>query len=197
MSETPTSLLCRAATGVAIAAAALAMPATAVAKKDHDKGKKNDAPAACADAKQSKHPHGGPPGLTKKADDLPECRDHDEQAPPAGGDANANANAGAQPVVVNVTVAAPAAAPVSTVAASSSGACEKRGVFRITLHKGRVRTARVMLNGRAIPVTRGKRSTTVQLDMRGRKNKAFTMRHTVVTKSGRLKTGTRRFRTCG
>ena len=188
MSENPTSLLCRCATGAAVAVAALAMPAAAMAdKKDH--GKKKDAPAACADAKQSKHPHGGPPGLSKKADKMPECKDHDE--------VKAEANATAEAPVVNVTVEAPAPAPVSTVAASTSGPCESRGVFRITLHKGRVRTARVMLNGRAIPVTRTKKRTSVQLDMRGRKNKAFTMRHTVITKSGRLKTGTRRFRTCG
>jgi hypothetical protein len=194
MSENPTSLLCRAATGAAVVVAALAMPAAAVAKKDHDKGKKKDAPAACADAKQSKHPHGGPPGLSKKADEMPDCKSHEDGGAPA--EANANANAGAP--VVNVTVVAPAPAPVSTVAASTSaGPCEKRGVFRITLHNGRVKTARVMLNGRAIPVTRTKRRTSVQLDMRGRKNKNFTMRHTVVTKSGRLKTGTRRFRTCG
>ena len=193
MSENPTSLLCRAATGAAVIVAALAMPAAAVAKKDDDKGKKKDAPAACADAKQSKHPHGGPPGLNKKAGQMPECKAHDT------GDAKADADASATapPVVVNVTVEAPAPAPVSTTAASTSGKCEKRGVFRVTLHKGRVRTARVMLNGRAIPVTRTKKRTSVQLDMRGRENKSFTMRHTVVTKSGRLKTGTRRFRTCG
>ena len=200
MSENPTSLLCRAAVGGAVVAAALALPAAAVAKKDGDKGKK-DASPACADAKQSKHPHGGPPGQTKKADQKPECADHTPNGGP-GGDGGAGGSA--QPVVVNVTVAAPpapaapAAAPVSAAASSQSlGKCEKRKTFRITLYKGRARSARVMLNGRAIPVTRGKKKTSVLLDMRGRKNQNFTVRHTVVTKTGKLKTGTRRFRTCG
>ena len=83
MSDTPTTRACR--LGTIAAVAVLALPAAALADgKDKDKGKgndKKDAPAACADAKQSKHPHGGPPGLTKKADQMPECRDHDEQAP--------------------------------------------------------------------------------------------------------------------
>ena len=193
MSENPTSVLSRAAVSGAVVAVALALPAAAVAKKDDDHGKKGS-PPPCADAKQSKHPHGGPPGLTKKADQQPDCRDIDEQPQPEQGTTQ-------QPVVVNVTVAAPApaapAAPVSAAASSKAGKCEKRTTFRITLHKGRARTARVMLNGRAIPVTRGKRKTSVLLDMRGRKNQNFTVRHTVVTKGGKLKTGTRRFRTCG
>lgn len=184
MSETPTSLLCRAGTLAAAAALALALPVAALAK---DKDGAGEAPTACADAKQSKHPHGGAPGLSKKADAMPECRDADEPAaPPAAAPA-------APPAVVD------AAAPVSAAAPSSSapaGRCEKRRTFRITLHKGRVRTARVTLNGRAIPITRGRRRTSVLLDMRGRRNQRFTVRHTVVTKKGRLKTGTRRFRTC-
>ena len=198
MSATPTSLLCRTGTLAAAAALMLALPATAMAKdkdKDHGKGA-GDTPAACADAKQSKHPHGGAPGLTKKADEMPECRDIDEQAPPAQHPAD-------PPMVVNITnvtapaEAAPAAAPVSAAASSSAGKCEKRRVFRMTLHKGRARTASVKLNGRAIRVTKGKRKTSVLVNTRGRKNTNFTVRYTVVTKKGRLKTGTRRFRTCG
>ena len=194
MSENPTSFLCRAAVGGAVVAAALALPTAAVAKNDKDKGKDKSAPAACAADKKSKHPHGGPPGLTKKADQMPECRDADEAPKPA------EQQAAAPPVVVNVTVAAPEpapAAPVSASASSQSGKCEKRKTFRVTLYKGRARSARVMLNGRAIPVTRGKKKTSVLLDMRGRKNQNFTVRHTVITKGGKLKTGTRRFRTCG
>lgn len=192
MSENPTSLF-RGAMGVAAVVTALALPASALADKDKDKGKAKDdkaVPAACADVKQSKHPHGGPPGLTKKADAVPECRDIDEQAPAPA------------PAAAPVAAAAPApaaapAAPVVATANSLGGKCEKRKSFRITLHKGRVKTARVMLNGRAISVTRGKKKTSVLIDMRGRKNQNFVVRHTVVTKGGKLKTGTRRFRTCG
>ena len=198
MSATPTSLLCRTGTLAAAAALTLALPTAALGKdkdKDKDHGKPaGDAPAACADATQSKHPHGGAPGLSKKADEVPECRDIDEPAP-------AGEPAPLPPMVVNVTnvtVAAPeAAAPVSAAASSSSGKCEKRRSFRMTLHKGRARTASVKLNGRAIRVTKGKRKTSVRINTRGLKNKDFTVRYTVVTKKGRLKTGTRRFRTCG
>ena len=198
MSAIPTSLLCRTGTLAAAAALTLALP-TAALGKDKDKHKDHgkpagDTPAACADAKQSKHPHGGAPGLTKKADDMPECRDVDEQAPTDQGPP-------LPPMVVNVnnvTVAAPeAAAPVSAAASSSSGKCEKRRVFRMTLHKGRAKTASVKLNGRAIRATKGKRKTSVRINTRGQKNKNFTVRFSVVTKKGRLKTGTRRFRTCG
>ena len=193
MSVTPTARACR--LGTLAALAVLAAPTAALADGDHGKakGKDKSAPAACDDAKQSKHPHGGPPGLTKKADAMPECRDADEA--PAANQSQQQAGA---PVVVNVTVAAPvAAAPVSAQVNSSSGRCEARRTFRVTLYKGKARRARVVLNGRAISVTRTRKSTSVLLDMRGRKNQSFTLRHTVVTKTGRLKTGTRRFRTCG
>jgi hypothetical protein len=102
-----------------------------------------------------------------------------------------------QPLPAAAAAAAPAGAPITAASTSRTGPCERRRVFRLTLHKGKARRARVLLNGRAISVTRGRRSTSVLLDLRGRANTAFTVRHTVVTKTGRLKTGTRRFRTCG
>ena len=215
MSVNPTTLLARA--GVIAALAALAVPGGALAhhKDWHDQGPKKDkhaadakpgkdgkdgkegkdgaagkdAPAACDADKKNRHPHGGPPGLTKKADEMPECRDVDEQ--------KAAAQAAPAP--------APAPAPVTVVAQSRAlPPCESRRHFRITLDRSRgrrlkVRKARVLLNGRAISVTKGnkRRRWTALIDLRRRAKGTYTVRYSVVTRSGRLVTGTRRFRTCG
>ena len=63
----------------------------------------------------------------------------------------------------------------------------------------KLRKARVLLNGRAIPVTKGSKNRrwTALIDLRRRAKGTYSVRYTVVTKSGRIVTGTRRFRTCG
>jgi hypothetical protein len=60
-----------------------------------------------------------------------------------------------------------------------------------------VRKARVLLNGKAIAVSKGKKRTTALIDLRRRAKGTYTVRTFVVTKRGGLLTGTRRFRTCG
>ena len=204
MSENPTSLLSRVGVPVAVVACALALPTAAVAHdKDKDHSKKWDKSTVCNYLeKHKKHwhavwcPPAPAPAPAAPAADAPAAQ---QQA-----DVIVNiVNQPTAPVIGDQNVAAPAApaAPAATISASSasqSGPCEKRRVFRIVLDRGgRARSARVLLNGRAISVTRGKKQTSVLLDMRGRANRSFTVRHTVVTKKGRLKTGTRRFRTCG
>jgi hypothetical protein len=91
--------------------------------------------------------------------------------------------------------AAPAAAPVAATIRSSNVKCEKRSSFRIRLDKkGRPRRARVLLNGLPVSVSRDRRTALIDLRRRAKGN--YTVRHFVVTRRGRLVTGTRRFTTC-
>ena len=76
--------------------------------------------------------------------------------------------------------------------------CTSKRYFRIKLGKRKnIRTVRVLLNGRPIPVTRGKRNLTARIDLRHRVKGTYVVRTVVVTKRMRIKTGTRRYRVCG
>lgn len=190
MSVTPTSL-CRAGAVCAVAVGLMA-PAAAVAKPDPDKKKAaSDAPAVCSHTLPpglAKKDGALPPGIAKKqAGDGPPCEGH----PQPGGSSSSQATATA--------TAAPAPAPVATTVANAAPRdCVGRRVFRLRLdRKGKVRRARVLLNGRAIPVSRGKRRTTVLIDLRRRVAGVYVVRTTVLTRRGRLVTGTHRYRVCG
>lgn len=192
MSARPTAR-CRAGV-IAAVATALLVPSAALADKDearHGKPAHPDVHGVCAHLDAGgKWADGLPPGIAKKlGEHKARCEEkavkHDHAAEPAPA----------------ATVAAPAPAPaaVVTVAASSKQLpCLSRRVFRVRLdRKGRVRTARVMLNGRAIPVTRGRNGrSSVLVDLRKRAAGTYSLRTTVVTKRGRIVTGTRRYRTC-
>jgi hypothetical protein len=192
MSAMPTTIRA----GLACAAAAsLMLPAGALAAKP-DKADKGKTPAVCD--------HGLPPGIAKKGGDLPPgiakkvagqhpCEGN-PQNDPQGGSNGSNGSNGA-----SGANAAPAAAPAATTVASASAprSCASRRHFRLRLdRKGRVRKARVMLNGRAIPVTRGRKRTSVLIDLRGRRAGTYVVRTTVVTRKGKLHTGTHRYRVC-
>jgi hypothetical protein len=139
-----------------------------------------------------------PPGIAKKVEGTgPPC---DEPGGPRQGADPAPAPQA--PAAVAPAPVAAVAAPVVTVAASSAAAlppCASRRSFRLRLdRKGRVRSARVMLNGKAIPVTRNKKSgrASVLIDLRKRLKGTYTVRTTVVTKKGKIVTGTHRYRVC-
>jgi hypothetical protein len=211
MSENPTSFACRAAVAGSALALVLALPSAALAggkhhDHDHDGHHHWNGKVVCnyLEKKSSKwhavfcpQPPAPPAPAPAPAPTAPSAQQQadvivnivNQPTAPVVGDQTV-----AAPAPAAAPAAVPAAAPVR--AAASSGSCEKRTRFRISLHKGRVRAARVLLNGKAISVTRGKRRTNVLIDVRGRKNTAFTVRHLVVLRNGRLKTGTRRFRTC-
>ena len=188
--------------GLLVACASLALTPAAASAKPKDKS--DDRPAVCS--------HELPPGIAKKGGDLPPgiAKKVEGDGPPcekpAGPEAPAPAEetAAAPPIVVNVTVPAPvvaAPAPVSTTAASvaaPAGSCARRKAFRLHLdRKGRVRKAQVKLNGRKVAVKRGKRGrASVLIDLRDRVAGTYTVRTTVVTRKGKLVTGTRRYRVC-
>ena len=195
--------------GLLAACATLVLTPGAASAKPKDKA--DDKPAVCS--------HELPPGLAKKDGDRPPgiAKKIEGDGPPCGEPAGPAAPAPAEEtpaapqIVVNVTVPAPvvaspaAPAAVATTAASlaapvaaPAGSCTARKAFRLRLdRKGRVRTARVKLNGRAIPVTRGKRGrASVLVDLRKRVAGTYTVRTTVVTRKGKLVTGTHRYRVC-
>jgi hypothetical protein len=175
-------------------AAALTLPAGVLAKpKEHAKPHKDD-PAVCDRNAQGPQSPGlekngkTPPGQAKKTQDAKPC-DKDEEPTPQP--------AAEQP-------AAPAPGPAEGVASSQSPAvvvlppCTSKRYFRITLGKRKtIRTVRVLLNGRPIPVTRGKRKVTARIDLRHRVKGTYVVRTVVVTKRLRLRTGTHRYRVCG
>jgi hypothetical protein len=175
-------------------AAALIVPAGVLAKAKDDKPGKTD-PAVCErDGKGPEspgHKKNGktPPGQAKKTQYSHPC-DKDEETPP--------------PAATEHPAPAPAPAPASGSASSQSPLvvvlppCTSKRYFRITLGKRKnVRQARVLLNGRPIPVTRGKRKVTARIDLRHRVKGTYVVRSVVVTKRLRIRTGTRRYRVCG
>ena len=60
----------------------------------------------------------------------------------------------------------------------------------------RIRSARVLVNGKVAKVRRTKKGVVVKVDLRGRKQGVYTVRTAVVTKTGKLRLSTRRFATC-
>jgi hypothetical protein len=100
------------------------------------------------------------------------------------------------------TEAAPAAAPVAASAPSQSPVvtppCTSKRYFKITLgRRANVRRARVLLNGKIVTVSYGKRKVTARIDLRNRVKGTYVVRTVVVTKRLRIRTGTRRYRVCG
>jgi hypothetical protein len=100
--------------------------------------------------------------------------------------------------------AAPAAAPLSpalnTLAnqvIAQSRRCVSKRVVRIRLDRRyKIRTARVLLNGKLVKVRRTKKGVYATIDLRNRAKGAYTVRSVVVTKGKRIKIGTRVYRTC-
>jgi hypothetical protein len=77
--------------------------------------------------------------------------------------------------------------------------CTSRRALSIRLDRGyRVRAASVMFNGKLVRVRYGThgRNVNATINLRGQKAGTYTVRTVVVTKGGRIRMGTRRFRTC-
>ncbi|HEX8120088.1 MAG TPA: hypothetical protein VF549_02375 [Solirubrobacteraceae bacterium] len=197
MSEHPTRPVRAWRAGLLVAvAAALIMPSGVLAKpgKDHGKGegKKDNEPAVCErDAKGPQSPglekNGKtPPGQAKKTEDARPCnKDEDKPAeqPQPQPAAPAPAEGSASSQSPQVVVLPP---------------CTSKRFFRITLGKRKnIKRARVLLNGRPIAITRGKRNVTARIDLRHRVKGTYVVRTVVVTKRLRIRTGTRRYRVCG
>ena len=195
MSATP-NMLCRAAV-VGAALTALALPTGAAAAKP-DKAK-DKTPAVCDHAVPpgiaKKVANGGelPAGIAKKVAAEHPCEGNPQGEPTdgkPGNDGKHGSNGAA-----SSSSSSSAAAPAATTAAPRS--CVSRRHFRLRLDKkGRVRKARVMLNGRAIAVTRGKKRTSVLIDLRGRRAGTYVVRTSVLTRKGKLHTSTHRYRVC-
>lgn len=176
--------------------AALSAPTGALAKpKDKDKdAKKDNAPAVCD--REGKGPQSPglekngkvPPGQAKKTPDTKPCAD----------------KPGEEPAPEQAPTQDPAPAPVQGSAPSQSPQvvvlppCTSKRYFRIKLGKRKnIRRARVLLNGRPVAITRGRRNVTARIDLRHRVKGTYVVRTVVVTKRLRIKTGTRRYRVCG
>jgi hypothetical protein len=197
MSVNPTRLLraWRAALLVAVAAALIA-PAGALAKPGNGHGKavgqsEND-PAVCErDAKANKNGKVAP-GQAKKTEDAKPCS-KDEKGPAPDSPA-AEQKQQPAPAPAPVAQSAPSVSPQVVVARP----CTSKRYFRITLGKrNNVKRARVLLNGKRIAITRGKRKVTALIDLRRRVKGTYVVRTVVVTKRLNIKTGTRRYRVCG
>ena len=196
----------RAALLVAITAA-LVVPSAVLAKPGKDKGKGNDAkdntPAVCErdgkgpDAPGLEKNGKTPPGQAKKTQDGPPCDKEKDKDKDKGGEEQ-------QPAAGQAPAAAPAPAPAQGSASSQSPQvivlppCTSKRYFRITLGRTKnVKRARVLLNGKRVAVTRGKRKVTARIDLRHRVKRTYVVRTVVVFKNLRIKTGTRRYRVCG
>ena len=93
-----------------------------------------------------------------------------------------------------ITVVPPAGAVAMTI--PSKSACTSKRRITIRLRPYSIRSAKVTLNGKRVKVRgKGKRATAV-IDLRGKKAGTYVVRTTVVTKGGRIRMGTRRFKTC-
>ena len=195
---------------LAAAAAALVVPTAAFA--DSDKNKDKGASAACEGKKFTPPGQEGretlPPGIAKKqAKGGAPC---DKPEKPNNGN-NGNKGKDGKDGKDGQTVAppapapaaAPAPAPVTTVAPSSTAKlppCVKGKWFKVKLNRwGAVRRARVLLNGKPITVKLAKkgRKAYAVVDLRHRKAGTYVVRQSIVTRSGKLRTGTRRYRLCG
>ncbi|HEX8205160.1 MAG TPA: hypothetical protein VF587_03775 [Solirubrobacteraceae bacterium] len=190
----------RAALLVAITAA-LIVPSAVLAKPGKDKGKGNDkkdnTPAVCErDAKGPQSPglekNGKtPPGQAKKTPDTKPC---DKAKDDEGGEQQPTADGAPAPTPAPAEGSASSQSPTVVVLPP----CTSKRYFKITLGRTKnVRRARVLLNGKRVAVTRGKRKVTARIDLRHRVKRTYVVRTVVVFKNLRIKTGTRRYRVCG
>ena len=122
------------------------------------------------------------------------CVDRDDMRPGHQANGLDECPEAAQPPTTGVTATAPSLSPPP----AALPPCVSKRYFKITLGKRRsVRRARVLLNGRAVTVSYGKRKVKARIDLRGRIKGTYVVRTVVVTKRLRIKTGTRRYRVCG
>jgi hypothetical protein len=196
----------RAALVVAIAAA-LAVPSAVLAKPGENKGKgddkKDNTPAVCDRGGEGPQSPGlekngkTPPGQAKKSPDTKPCADKPEKDKDKEKDKDGEQEAtGDQPAAPPAPVQGGASSQSPTVVVLPP--CTSKRYFRITLGKRKnVKRARVLLNGKRVAVTRGKRKVTARIDLRHRVKGTYVVRTVVVTKKLRIKTGTRRYRVCG
>ena len=76
--------------------------------------------------------------------------------------------------------------------------CTSNRYFKIKLGKRKnIRRARVLLNGKTVSVSYGKRRVKARIDLRGRVKGTYMVTSIVVTKKNRIKTRTRTYRVCG
>ena len=90
-------------------------------------------------------------------------------------------------------------APIVQQMTSTPRVCTSRRALGIRLDRGyRVRAASVMFNGKLVRIHYGHhgRNVNATINLRGMKTGTYTVRTVVVTKGGRIRVGTRRYRTC-
>ena len=171
---------------------------------DHDQGHDNDKDKGDGPDKDKGHGNDKDKGKGKDDDDKPGngpqlCVGKDNMRPShhANGSTQCpeDEQQQEQPApTTGVTASAPSLSP----APAALPACTSKRYFKITLGKRRaVRRARVLLNGRLVSVSYGKRNVTARIDLRHRVKGTYIVRTVVVSKKFRIKTGTRRYRVCG
>jgi hypothetical protein len=99
------------------------------------------------------------------------------------------------PLRCYVTASCRAAQPPST-AAAAPGRCVSRRRFTIRLRGRRLRSARVLVDGRAVAVRRRRGRLVATVDLRGRTTKTAVVRIRAVTRSGHHVHALRRYRLC-
>jgi hypothetical protein len=90
----------------------------------------------------------------------------------------------------------PPAPQASVRAAAPSRACSSRRFFSITVRGKRLEKVRVVVNGRRVKAKRKGRGFTARVDLRKLPRGRFTVKVRKTLKSGRVRTETRRYRTC-
>jgi len=153
--------------------------------KGDDRGKDN-APGQNKDQpKGDDQGHGNAYGHDKGADHgKGKAKGHDKDRSPSG-----SAPAG-------VPSSAPSLTPTAPSSTKVVHSCTSRRSVTIRLDRRyRVRAATVMVNGKVIRVRYG-RHVTATISLRGRAAGTYTVRTAVLTKGGRVRTSTRRFKTC-
>src|SRR6185503_10657404 len=155
---------------------------------DHDKpGKDHDKPGTDHDKPGKDHDKPG-----KGHDDDKPGKGHDKGDD--GRDGQDGRDGAPAPAAAPLT---PALNQLANQVIAQSRRCTSKRVVRIRLDRGyKIRTARVLLNGKLVKVRRTKKGTYATIDLRNRAKGAYTVRTVVVTKGKRIKIGTRVYRTC-
>ena len=89
--------------------------------------------------------------------------------------------------------------PAANTPTGGAQRCRSKRVFRIHLkhpYRDYTRSARVTVDGKRVPVRKGRPHFTARIDLRGKRQKVVVVRAVSRTQSGRVLRETRRYRTC-
>ena len=178
---------------LAVAASIFVMPSSALADHKDDHRGKPESPGKSLEAhdkdkkdKKDKGEKGKPESPGKSDEDHGKKLGHNEK-----GDGPRSETENQAPVAAQ----APSTVAPQTVVLPP---CTSSRYFKITVGKRKnIRRARVLLNGKTVSVSYGKRKVKARIDLRGRVKGTYMVTTVVVTKKNRIKTRTRTYKVCG